>query len=106
MGSWGLRIRYTYTTDGSCAAPQIAQWPATGWSPLTVLPATPAIQLRNANDTADIPKLATFVWVMSTGQTARAYAFLDGLRDVNPPSGLSWSYRRSGSITETPIGTA
>ena len=104
-GTKGLRIRYSYTTDGTCTSPKVAQWPATGYSPLTVLLATPTILLRNSSNTANIPKSLGIYWELTTGQTARAYAQLNGVTDTNPPAGLSWVYRPSGTSSETAIGT-
>ena len=103
-GLLGLRVRYTYTTNGSCAAPKIATWPAAGWSPLTVVAVPPTIRLRNATDTADLPKSFGIYWELLTGAPARAYAELNGVRDTNPPAGLTWSYRPAGSSSETPFG--
>jgi PKD repeat protein len=106
VGTWGLRIRYAYATGGSCVTPKVAQWPADGgWSQLTVLQAVPSIHLRNSSDTADIPKSLGFYWELTAGVPARAYADLNGIRDTNPPPGLSWSYRVTGSVQETQIGT-
>ena len=105
-GILGLRLRYSYTTNGSCAAPKTAQWPAAGWSPLTVLAVPPTIRIRNGSDTADLPKSMGTYWELFVGQTARPWAELNGVRDANPPAGLSWSYRPAGSGTETTIGTA
>jgi PKD repeat protein len=104
-GMWGLRIKYSYTTAGNCGSPQVAQWPASGYAPVTVVLAVPTIRLRNSTDTADLPKSLGIYWELTTGVTARAYAELNGVRDTAPPSGLSWSYRIAGSSTETPIGT-
>ena len=104
-GTKGLRVRYSYTTDGTCTTPKVAQWPATGYSPLTVLLATPTINLRNSSNTADITKSLGIYWELSTGQTARAYAQLNGVNDPNPPAALAWSYRPSGTMSETAIGT-
>ena len=105
-GTLGLRLLYSYTTTGSCASPKTAQWPATGWSPLTVLAVPPTIRLRNISDTADIPTSLGIYWELFVGQTARPYAELNGIRDANPPAGLAWSYRPTGSSSETAIGTA
>lgn len=104
-GTLGLRIRYSYTTSGSCAAPKTAQWPAAGWSPLTVLAIPPTIRLRNSTDTADIPKSLGIYWELFVGQSAKLYAELNGVRDANPPGGLAWSFRPAGSSEETAIGT-
>lgn len=107
VGAWGLRVRYTYTADGNCAAQKVAQWPASGWSPLTVLQGVPTILLRNSSDTADIPKSLGIYWELTVGQTARVYALLDGVRVPvgSLPSGFAWSRRPAGSGTETAIGT-
>ena len=106
VGTWGLRIRYSYTTGAGCASPTVAQWPADGgWAPLTVLQAVPSIRLRNSSDTADLPKSLGYYWELLVGQTARVYAELDGVRDATPPAGLAWSYRVAGKSQETPIGT-
>lgn len=104
VGTWGLRIRYEYATGGSCVTPKTTQWPADGaWSPLTVLQAVPSIHLRNSTDTADIPKSLGYYWELTAGQTVRAYADLNSVRDPNPPAGLSWAYRLAGSVQETAI---
>ena len=103
VGTWGLRVRYTYTTAGDCAAPAVAQWPASGWSPLTVLQAVPSIRLRNSSDTADIPKSIGIYWELLVNQTARLYAELNGVRDTNPPAGLAWSYRPAGTLSESAV---
>ncbi|MBK9376515.1 MAG: helix-turn-helix domain-containing protein, partial [Holophagales bacterium] len=81
----------------------MAQWPASGWSPLTVLQAVPSIRLRNSSDTSDIPKSIGIYWELTTGQTARLYVELNGVRDTNPPAGLAWSYRPAGTFSETEI---
>ena len=104
-GALGLRLRYSYTTNGSCSAPKTAQWPSAGWSPLTVLAVPPTIRLRNVTDTADLPKSLGIYWELFVGQTARPFAELNGVRDANPPAGLSWSTRPAGSTSETVIGT-
>ena len=107
VGTWGLRIRYSYTTQGSCTFPTVVQWPASGWSPLTVLQSTPTIRLRNATDTADIPyvSLGGGGWELTTGETARLYVYLNDVRDANPPSSLAWYRTPYPSGAETAIGT-
>jgi hypothetical protein len=105
VGSWGLRIKYTYTTTGNCSSPTVAQWPASGWSPLTVVQGVPTILLRNSSDTADIPRSLGIYWELPVNTTARAYALLNGVRVTSLPAGFAWSRRSVGSSSETAIGT-
>lgn len=107
IGTWGIRVKYSYSAGGSCASPSEARWPANGsWAPLTVMQGTPTVHLRNASDTADIPKSLGYYWELTAGTTARAYADLDGVRDTSSTaSSITWHYRLSGSSQETSIGT-
>ncbi len=105
VGTWGVRIKYSYTTNGSCTSPTEAQWPAEGgWSPLTVSQAAPSISLRNSGDTADL-FYGYGTWELATGETARLYALVNGVRDMNPPGGLAWSRRLKNTTQETSLGT-
>ncbi len=103
-GDWGVRIRYTYSTDGSCDAPRVAQWPETGYWPLTVVPVPPTVRLRNLANTADVSSF-NGKYGLTTYEQARAYAWVNGEEDTSPPA-LSWSYRPVSGGAATQLGTS
>ena len=104
-GTWGIRVRYSYSTSGNCTSPTVAQWPSSGYAPLVVLNAVPSIRLRNSSDTADLTQSMGIYWETTTGTTVRPYAELNGVRDANPPAGLRWTYRKKNTTAETTIGS-
>ena len=101
-GSWGVRLRYTYTTTGDCGQTSAAYWPAAGaaqeWAPVTVTKARPTIKLRNSTDTADLTFNQLFdSYQTTTGTTFRAFAEVNGVRDASPPPTMQWTYvKKSG----------
>lgn len=110
-GTYWLRLRYQYTTS-SCATNLLtANWtPATGLSdptawPIVVTDVLPTIWLKDANG-ADIcpPGFSCATFDVLQNQQVRAFAYVNGAPDPNPPAGVSWSFGAS-AVPGTADGT-
>jgi PKD repeat protein len=109
-GTWGVRLRYKYTTTGNCAQPSLAYWPSPGaaneWAQVIVTKSKPTIRLRNSSDTADLDYNVLFSsYQITTGVTAKAYAELNGVRDPHPPAGMQWAYVNQSSGQSVTFGS-
>ena len=98
-GSWGVRIRYQYTTTGDCgngnANALTAKWPDQGqWAPFTVFRSAPTVKLFNSTGTSELPKWGG-TYSLTTCQTARAYAYVDGVQEAALPSGASFTLTKT-----------
>ncbi|MHB8799321.1 MAG: PKD domain-containing protein [Thermoanaerobaculia bacterium] len=105
-GTYGVRIRYRYTTTGDCTGAALtASWPDQGqWAPLTVIRSVPSIRLFSSTGTTELTKWAG-TYSLTTGQNARAYAYVNDVRDTALPQGASFSYKNLESGQVTQIGT-
>ncbi len=107
-GTYWLRIRYSYTSTGSCASPIVTYWtpsvsgvsdPA-AW-PIVVTPAPPVITVR-------VNGLAPCIGAgggcsdgipVSLGDTITVYAVVSGSVDATPPVSTIWNFGSSASPT-------
>ena len=108
IGNWGVRLRYSYTTSGSCSSPTVATWPSDGgWAPLNVSEGQVNIKLRNVSDTADITFSAVFdSYSLNTNQSATAWAEINGVRATAPlPAGFGWAYENQDTGSRITFGT-
>ncbi|MHB1046287.1 MAG: PKD domain-containing protein [Thermoanaerobaculia bacterium] len=108
-GTYGVRIRYQYTTTGDCgngnADALTARWPDQGqWAPLTVIRSVPTVKLFNSTGTTELSKWAG-TYSLTTGQTARAYAYVNDVRESALPPGASIIHTNSETGQVTQIGT-
>lgn len=108
-GTYGVRIRYSYTTTGDCgngnSAALTATWPDQGqWAPLTVIRSVPTVRLFNSTGTTELSKWAG-TYSLTTGQTARAYAYVNDVREDKLPAGASIIHTNTETGQVTQIGT-
>jgi PKD repeat protein len=105
-GTWGVRIRYQYTTTGDCgngnADALTATWPDQGqWAPLTVIRSVPTIRLfSNSTGTTELSKWAG-AYSLTTVQSAYAFAYVNDVREPSLPSGASFTLTK---IDDPPAG--
>ena len=104
-GTYGVRIRYQYTTTNDCAAALTATWPDQGqWAPLTVIRSVPTVRLFNSTGTTELSKWAG-TYSLTTGQSARAYAYVNDVREAALPAGASIIHTNTETGQVTSIGT-
>ncbi|HSB64220.1 MAG TPA: hypothetical protein VLJ18_08640 [Thermoanaerobaculia bacterium] len=104
--TWWLRIRYSYTTTGSCASPFTASWvpsvsgvsDPTAW-PIVVTPAPPYIfvQVNGANPCAGPGGGCIGGIPANVGDPVTIYAIINGGIDQNPPPATLWDFGPSAS---------
>lgn len=105
-GTYGVRIRYSYTTTGNCGDALTATWPDQGqWAPLTVIRSVPTVKIFNSTGTTELSKWAG-AYSLSTGQTARAYAYINDVREAALPQGASFIHTNTETGQVTQIGTS
>ena len=98
-GTYDLRITYTYTGPAECAAaPCKAYSPSqTGWNQVLVSNAMPAIRLLSTAGTNLCFGSSCDIF---TGDSGKAYAYVNGVLDPAPPSGMKWLWGNGGgSVT-------
>jgi len=103
VGSYGVRIRYTYSTSptAGCAATTVAQWPSSGnpeadWAPLTVSLVDPRIKLLSSTTGESLCDWSDENCYIELGKKGKAYVYIqngagDYVVDSNPPA-ITWSF--------------
>lgn len=106
-GTYRVRIRYSYTTTGDCNAPLTETWagPTQDGAPLTVVASVPTVKIFNSTGTTELTKWAG-AYSLTTGQTARAYAYVNDVRETALPQGSSFIHTNTETGQVTQIGTS
>lgn len=112
LGTYWLRIRFRYTTGGSCAAPLVESWkPAvagvadpTAW-PVVVTGVVPTINLKFAGGGDVCPSGFTCPpFEVRREDALVAYALIAGVPDPSPPAGVTWDFG-AGAAPASGAGT-
>jgi hypothetical protein len=112
-GTYWLRIRYSYTTTGSCTSPLVANWAPgvsgvsdpTAW-PLAVTPVPPSIRLlvNGVDPCIGAGGICSQGVPANVGDTIKVTAYLGFNPDSNPPPTTAWSFG-AGASTAGCTGT-
>jgi PKD repeat protein len=99
--TYWLRIRYNYSTGGGCSVPLTAQWSPnvandpTAW-PVLVSNVVPVIKIlvNNVDPCPPGPggSGCDNPLPVNVNDTLTALAYVNGIQDANPPSGLAWNF--------------
>ena len=105
-GAYWMRIRYSYTTTGSCASPLVATWTPgvsgvsdpTAW-PLAVTPRPPTITLfvNGVDPCVGAGGACSGGIPANIGDVVTVWADLGFSHDANPPPTTAWSFGAGAS---------
>ena len=105
-GTYWLRVRYNYSTTGSCPSALYASWPGNSQTdpgyPIVVAPVPPTIGvLVNGQNPCPpgpgVPGCSSTSFPANAGDTIQVWADLNGVADTNPPAATNWDFGAGAS---------